>query len=147
MCIRDSQYLMETAVPLYKLPSRRTITQMIDDKYNVLSLQFREKLLEVESICLTTDIWTDTHNARSYMGLTGHFIYESELMSINFGVSHLTEPHNFNYLSQVIITMTEKWGITPEKVAAFITDNGANIVKAVKSYMASKNTCGVSRTL
>lgn len=52
-------YLMKTAVPLYKLPSRQTITQMIDDKYDVLSLQFREKLLEVESICLTTDIWTD----------------------------------------------------------------------------------------
>ncbi|CAB3249493.1 unnamed protein product [Arctia plantaginis] len=27
--------------------------------------------------------------------------------------------------------MTEKWGITSDKVAAFITDNGANIVKAV----------------
>ncbi|XP_032684031.1 uncharacterized protein LOC116850176 isoform X1 [Odontomachus brunneus] len=104
---------------------------MIDDKYDVLSLQFREKLLEVESICLTADVWTDIHNTRSYMRLTGHFIYESELMNINFGVSHLTEPHNADYLSQVIITMTEKWGITREKVAAFITDNGANIVKAV----------------
>ncbi|RVE41198.1 hypothetical protein evm_014154 [Chilo suppressalis] len=124
-------YLMKTAVPLYKLPSRQTITQMIDDKYDVLSLQFREKLLEVESICLTTDIWTDTHNTRSYMGLTGHFIHESELISINFGVSHLTEPHNSDYLCQILIKMTEKWGITPEKVAAVVTDNGANIVKAV----------------
>lgn len=87
-------YLMKTAEPLYKLPSRQTITQMIDDKYDNLSLQFREKLLELESICLTTDIWTDTHNTTSYMDLTGHFIHESELISINFGVSHLTEPHN-----------------------------------------------------
>ena len=125
------QYLMKTAVPLYKLPSRQTITQMIDDKYDVLSLQFREKLLEVESICLTTDIWTDTHSTRSYMGLTGHFINESELLSINFGVSHLTEPHNADYLSQMLIKMTEKWGISSEKVAVVVTDNGANIVKAV----------------
>lgn len=29
-------YLMKTAVPLYKLSSRQTITQMIDDKYDVL---------------------------------------------------------------------------------------------------------------
>ncbi|CAG5043301.1 unnamed protein product [Parnassius apollo] len=55
------QYLMKIAVPLYKLPSRQTITQMIDDTYDFLSLQFREKLLDVESICMTTDIWTDTH--------------------------------------------------------------------------------------
>lgn len=45
-------YLMKAAAPLYK----QTITQMIDNKYDVLSLQFREKLLEVESICLTTDV-------------------------------------------------------------------------------------------
>lgn len=120
-------YLMKTAVPLYKLLSRQTITQLIDDKYDVLSMQFREKLLEVESICLATDIWTDTHNTRSYMGLTGHFIYENELISINFGVSYLTEPHNAEYL----IKMTTKWGITSENVAAVVTDNGANIVKAV----------------
>lgn len=36
------QYLMKIAVPLYKLPCRRTITQMIDDKYDVLALKFRE---------------------------------------------------------------------------------------------------------
>nr|CAH7746658.1 unnamed protein product [Callosobruchus chinensis] len=72
------------------------------------------------------------------MGLTGHFIHESELISINFGVSHLTEPHNSDYLCQILITMTEKWGITPEKVAAVVTDNGANIllntVKDITTY-------------
>lgn len=104
---------------------------MIDDKYDVLSLQFIEKLLEVESICLTTDIWTDTYSTRSYMGLTGHFINESELLSINFGVYHLTEPHNADYLSQMLIKMTQKWGIFSEKVVDVVTDNGANIVKAV----------------
>lgn len=65
------------------------------------------------------------------MGLTGHFICGGELQSINFGVLHLTEPHNSDYLSEMLVAMTNKWGITSEKEAAFITDNGANIVKAV----------------
>ncbi|XP_030752727.1 zinc finger BED domain-containing protein 4-like isoform X2 [Sitophilus oryzae] len=142
------QYLMKTTVPLYKLPSRRTVTQMIDDKYDIVSLQFKEKLVDVESICLTTDIWTDPHNTRSYMGLTGHFIDEGDLMSINFGVSHLTEPHNADYLTQMITTMAEKWGITSEKVTAVITDNGANIVKAViTAYGKSKHIWCFAHTL
>lgn len=61
------------------------------------------------------------------MGLTGHFIHESELISINLGVSHLTEPHNSDYLCQILITMTEKWGITPEKDAAVATDKMVRI--------------------
>lgn len=83
------QFLMKKTVLYFKIPSRRTITQMIDDKYDVLSLRFREKLFEVESICLTTDIWTNTHNTKRYISLTGHFIHEGELLSINFGVSYI----------------------------------------------------------
>lgn len=43
----------------------------------------------------------------------------------------LTEPHNTDYLPQKIINITEKWGITNNKVIAFVTDNDANIVKAI----------------
>lgn len=46
-------------------------------------------------------------------------------------MSHLTEPHNGNYLSQKLKTIIEKLGITSVKVAVFVTDNGVNIVKTV----------------
>lgn len=124
-------YLMKVLAPLYKVPARKTITHMIDDKYDILSTQLKQKIQEVEALCLTADVWTDPHNSQSYMGLTGHYIHENELMSIIFGVSALTEPHNADYLASVITNMTEKWDITSNKVIAFITDNGANIVKAV----------------
>lgn len=85
---------------------------MIDDKYNVLSAQLKLKIQEVEALSLTADVWTDTHNSQSYLGLTGHCIYENKLMNIIFGVTALTEPHNADYLAQVIINLSEKWDIT-----------------------------------
>lgn len=85
---------MKTVAPLYKIPSRKTITYMIDDKYDVLSRQLKLKIEEVEALCLTADVWTDPHNSQSYMGLTGHCIHENKLMGIVFGVSDLAEPHN-----------------------------------------------------
>ncbi|CAG5055400.1 unnamed protein product [Parnassius apollo] len=142
------QYLMKVVAPLYKVPARKTITHMIDDKYNVLSAQLKLKIQEVEALSLTADVWTDTHNSQSYLGLTGHCIYENKLMSIIFGVTALTEPHNADYLAQVIINMTEKWDITSDKVVAFITDNGANIVKAITNvYGKNKNMPCFAHTL
>ncbi|GBP42617.1 Zinc finger BED domain-containing protein 1 [Eumeta japonica] len=142
------QYLMKVVAPLYKVPARKTITHMIDDKYNVLSAQLKLKIQEVEALALTADVWTDTHNSQIYLGLTGHCIYENKLMSIIFGVTALTEPHNADYLAQVIINMTEKWDITSDKVVAFITDNGANIVKAVTNvYGKNKHLPCFAHTL
>ncbi|XP_004927109.4 uncharacterized protein LOC101745866 [Bombyx mori] len=44
--------------------------------------------------------------------------------------------------------MTEKWGITSNKVVAFITDNGANIVKAVTNvYGKNKHMPCFAHTL
>nr|XP_046483723.1 E3 SUMO-protein ligase ZBED1-like [Neodiprion pinetum] len=124
-------YLIKTVAPLCKIPARKTMTYMIDDKYDVLSSQLKLKIEEVEALSLTADVWTDPHNSQSYMGLTGHFIHENKMMSIVFGVSALTEPHNSEYLAHVITMMADKWNIKSDKVIAFITDNGANIVKAV----------------
>ncbi|XP_070167962.1 E3 SUMO-protein ligase ZBED1-like [Polyergus mexicanus] len=91
-----------------------TVTQIIDVKYDLLSLKIKEKIKEINAMSLTTDIWTDTLNTKSYLGLTGHFIDEEKLQSITFGVTELEERHNAEYL-----------------ISAVVTDNGSNIVKTV----------------
>ncbi|GFY39790.1 vesicular integral-membrane protein VIP36 [Trichonephila inaurata madagascariensis] len=141
-------YLMEVVAPLYKIPDRETVTHMIDDKYDILSTQLKLKIQEVEALSVTADVWSDSHNSQSYLSLTGHCIHENKLMSMIFGVAALTEPHNADYLAQVIINMTEKWGITNNKVVAFITDNGSHIVKAVTNvYGKNKHIPCFAHTL
>jgi len=49
-------HLMKTVAPLYKVPSRMTITQMIDAKYDILSLKVKEKIKQIDALSLTTDI-------------------------------------------------------------------------------------------
>jgi len=36
--------LMKTVTPLYKVPSRMTVTQIIDVKYDLLSVKIKDKL-------------------------------------------------------------------------------------------------------
>jgi len=123
--------LMKIVTPLYKVPSRITVTHLIDVKYDLLSLKIKEKIKEINAMSLTTDIWTDTLNTKSYLGWTGHFIDEGKLQSITFGVTELEERHNAEYLSTVFQNIYSNWNITPEKISAVVTDNGANIVKTV----------------
>ncbi|PRD32518.1 UNVERIFIED_CONTAM: hypothetical protein NCL1_20191, partial [Trichonephila clavipes] len=72
----EFNYLMKVVTPLYKIPARETIIQMIDDKYDVLSTQLKLKIQEVETLSLTADVWIDSHNSQGYLGLTGHCIHE-----------------------------------------------------------------------
>lgn len=38
------RYLTKVVAPLYKVPARKTMTHMIDDKYDILSTQLKLKI-------------------------------------------------------------------------------------------------------
>ena len=79
--------------PLYKIPSRLTTTKMMEDKYDVLSEIVKNELSTVQSISLTSDIWTDTMNNKRYLGVTSHYIYGDKHKSVILGVTELAEQH------------------------------------------------------
>lgn len=129
------QHLMKTVCPSYSIPSRNTITRLIDIKYDAISELIKTILDKVQSFCLTTDVWTDVMNTRSYLGLTCHFLEEGSLKSIVIGVQNLDESHTADYLQNIIKTLCVDWRIDPLKILAILTDNGANIVKAVHDFV------------
>lgn len=42
--------LMKIVTPLYKVPSRMTVTHLIDVKYDLLSLKIKEKIKEINAV-------------------------------------------------------------------------------------------------
>lgn len=73
---------MHVACPLYKIPSRNTIKNKLDMKYDYLSKMFIDKLKNINNITLTSDIWTDIQ-MKSYIGLTIHFLEGTKFKSGN----------------------------------------------------------------
>jgi hypothetical protein len=63
------KFFKKKSVPLYKPPSKNTIIKLLDEKYEILG----ERLKQIY-ITLTTDIWADTLNIRSYLFITLQFI-------------------------------------------------------------------------
>lgn len=126
-------YFMKKVLPIYKVPSRKTITKLISSKYNVLSVQIKNKFTLVETITLTTDVWTDTINTKSYLGMTVHFLglCKLKLESVTLRVLQLNERHTSQNIVGWFNDVLQTWGIDKQQVFLAVTDNGANIKKAV----------------
>lgn len=136
-------HFMKKAAPMYKVPSRKIVTKLVQSKYEVLSALVKSKLSNVEYITLTADIWTDIINTTSFLGMTAHFLNNSklDLESVTIGVLELAENHTSDHISEWFEKQLDEWGVQKHKVVTVVTDSGANILSAVK------NTFGVDKHL
>lgn len=50
------QTFMNTVLPLYKIPSRKSITHLMEEKYEPLSSMIKVQLSKIKYLSLTTDI-------------------------------------------------------------------------------------------
>jgi hypothetical protein len=121
---------LHKVLPLYSLPSRRTFTRMLDARYDVQSTIFREKLQSVKFYTVTADIWTEAHQTRSFLGITLHYLEDTNMMTKNLSVHALDNRHTSEYISSIFNPEWESWGINRNKILAVVTDNGQNMVKA-----------------
>jgi len=91
-------------------------------------------LSKVDHLCLTTDIWTEPFNTRSYIGVTTHYIHfeAMQLECLSLGIKELEESHNAEYISTIVNEILDEWHINTDSVMAVITDNASNITKAMR---------------
>ncbi|CAH1106969.1 unnamed protein product [Psylliodes chrysocephalus] len=123
--------LMKQAAPLYKVPSRNTIKNQVDVKYESASTALKQILNNVQSITITTYTWIADMQTKSFLGVTIQLIFDLKLISCTTGVTELTGSHTAAYIGSQLIEILNTWGINLEMVVAVVTDNAANIFKAV----------------
>ncbi|KAF0713571.1 zinc finger BED domain-containing protein 4-like [Aphis craccivora] len=114
------KYFLKVACPLYVVPSRNTIKNKLDEKYN-----------------LTSDIWTDIQ-MKSYLGVTIHFLENNTLVSGTLGAYELDKYHTSEYISQMFEEVIFEWGLNKSQIIAIVTDSGANIKKAAKDTFGTR---------
>lgn len=125
--------VLKTTAPLFTMPTRKTIRTAILDKYDVVSSSFKVELNAVDKYCFTTDIWTDSNN-RSFLSLTTHYLNVDQgcVVKGTIGIFQLTERHTSENIVKEIQNIFSEWGLEVEKTLAVISDNAANITKAVE---------------
>ena len=120
---------MKTAVPLYSVPGRKSVTKKLEEKYEYLSLCIKERLKTIDYFSITTDIWADILNTVSYLGVTAHYIHDNEKKYTVIGLTELTKRHTSDNIGSAIKIILQDWNINEDKIVVFVTDSGANMKK------------------
>lgn len=89
-----------------------------------------QKFCGIKYFSVTCDICFEMMTCRSFLGVTVHYIEDSQLTSICIAVNELSEQHTAEYIGTKLLDILHEWRIDQNKVVAFITDNGANMIKA-----------------
>lgn len=141
--------LLQSAFSFYTIPTRKYFSNnVLPSRYESLrAVKMKEVENEVESICLASDMWTSS-TKDPYMAVTGHYIdrKECKLKSVLLECVLLEGSHTGVNLAAELLRVTEEWKIT-EKINLTVTDNGANIKKAVEKDLAWKHFGCYAHTL
>lgn len=135
-------------IPGYKLPTRKTLSgSLLQECYNKMEQSIKAQVAEeVETICITTDLWT-SRVTESYIAVTGHYItQELEFKTVLLGCCNFSGSHTAANIASELDAILNRWNLKG-KVNFAITDNAANIVKGIKECLGIKHFGCFAHTL
>lgn len=152
-CLTDAvaKYLVEGMVPFntvekpafksllqkfdkqYELPGKTSFSDTAVPKmYNAVRALVKSELKDVEYFSATTDMWSSV-NMTPFMSLTVHYLTSDwNLKSRCLETVFVPQNHTSDNISEALRCAFEEWSLDEKKLACITTDNGANIIAAVK---------------
>ena len=118
--------------PRIELPSRKTLSHTILPELSAeAKARLFTELSQAEYIALTTDCWTSLTNA-SYMTVTAHFLTDKiKMVSRVLCTLAVEVRHTAENLAAHLKSVTANWRIPSEKICGVVSDNAANVGKAI----------------
>jgi hypothetical protein len=111
-------------------PTRKTVKGWVKEYYEKGKIVLKEKLSTINSIALTTDIWTSGAN-HSYSSLMAHFINEEwQSNFILLDCSFIATPHTQNMIYDWLIFAIKEWEIE-KRVVSITSDTASNGAAAI----------------
>ncbi|XP_053594570.1 E3 SUMO-protein ligase ZBED1 isoform X2 [Microplitis demolitor] len=125
---------VKTARPRYTMPCRKTITKLMNDKYDVLKLKVMSNIDKCPFYSLTSDIWTDISQT-SYLGVTVHYLSANNLkvQSTNLCVELLDSAHTAKNIANALKTIIKNYNLNMNKIVAMTSDSTPNMIKSINT--------------
>ena len=99
---------------------------------------------ETRKITICLAIWTKKALTASFLGISRCFFSETKQMPVHafLALHAIQHPHTGEMVAECLTRTLENWLIPAEKVLLIISDNGSNMVKALKLMNAAADTKG-----
>lgn len=125
---------------MYTIPSRKTLSKSpIPQLYESTQASVRERVQKATAVCLTTDCWT-SRVTTSYMSVTCHFIEDFSMSSCLLDCFEFSDRHTSENLAEELLRVAREWQVDG-KVVCCVSDNAANITKAMKMLKWTHHPC------
>ena len=124
------QRVLQTALPKYQLPNRKYFSdKMIPDIYERVKAKINDDLADSSMITCTSDLWTCSTNNSAFISLTAHYITtDFSPKRVTLHTKYFPGGHSALRIEECVKNMLKDWNTA---CYAIVTDNAANIVKAV----------------
>jgi len=109
--------------PKFKTPGAARVKQKLKDT-----------IKEAEKLSLCVDGWSKRGLTASFMGVSACFYHPpgGQVYHALLNLHRIEHPHTGEAIARCIDQTLDAWGIGEDKVLLIVTDNGSNIVKAVR---------------
>ena len=125
---------------MYTIPSRKTLSKsLIPQLYESTQASVWERVQKATAVCLTTDCWT-SRVTTSYMSVTCHFIEDFSMSSCLLDCFEFSDRHTSENLAEELLRVAREWQVDG-KVVCCVSDNAANITKAMKMFKWTYHLC------
>lgn len=120
--------------PNFKLPGAARVNNLIGAKMEQAKEKLKEILRDVRKVTICVDGWTKRGLTASFMGLSACFYHPpgGQVYHTLLNLHRMEHPHTGESIARCITETLERWDIGENKVLLIVTDNGSNIVKAVR---------------
>ncbi|KAL2079757.1 hypothetical protein ACEWY4_011180 [Coilia grayii] len=124
--------LMKRLEPRYVLPTRKHLSETVIPKmYAETKGNLANSLKSAVRVALTCDCWT-SRNTVSYLTITSHHIDDEWKLVSNVLQTRAVEmSHTASNLAELLTEAIQEWELS-DKDPAIVTDNAANMVRAVQ---------------
>ena len=117
--------------PRYQVPSRKQFSSvLLGQRYTKLFTNVKNSLQNVTGLSITMDLWTN-RQMRSFTGITGHYILDSQLKSVLLCCKRFKGCHTAENIYQQYEDAVLQFDVA-DKVRHIVTDTASNMVKAFK---------------
>lgn len=132
--------------PLYQPPSRKRLSyEILPKQYTESVSALKAVLHNVKNIAITTDIWT-SDSTRAYTTVTAHFVSDNKLCARVLATKEILGSHTGEHIAEVLTTILNDWNIF-NKIVTVVSDNAANVKKAIKEHLQKHHHPCIAHTL
>jgi len=110
------------------------MTKLLRTEQNKMAKSIKEDLKLASRVVIGMDCLTKKSLTASFLAISASFYHPTRHQSIHvlLNLHDIAHPHTGHMLAAKLIETLRKWDISKSKVLAVITDNGSNMIKAIR---------------